>query len=82
MKTISEYQPLLFSTLERRAVQRDLRRERALRTARCAVPLLYAVAAIKITADTALVPWDLGFWIILAPMIAASEYALNRWRKA
>jgi hypothetical protein len=79
MKTISEYQPLLFSTLQRVAEQRERRREKVLRAARWATPVVYALVAMKVTADTALVPWDIGFWLIVAPIIAISEYAIRCW---
>jgi hypothetical protein len=77
MKTITEYQPMIYSALLTEPSRRRTRREQALRAANLGVRLLYGIAILSIMAETGLAAWNWQFWIIFAPILAVGEYALH-----
>jgi hypothetical protein len=77
MKTITEYQPMIYSLLLTEPSRRRTRREQLLRFAHIGVRLLYGVAILGIMAETGLAAWNWQFWMIFAPVLAVGEYALH-----
>lgn len=77
MKTITEYQPMIYSVLLTAPSRRRTRREQALRAANVGVRISYAAAILAIMAQTGLAAWNWQFWIMFAPMLALGEYALH-----
>lgn len=77
MKTITEYQPLIFGSLMDHAVKRRCRRHQTFRIAALALPILYVLAGLKITADTGLVAWDWRFWLMFVPLYLLGERFLG-----
>jgi hypothetical protein len=76
MKTITEYQPLIFGSLLDQAAKRRCRRHQTFRTAALALPIVYVLAGLKITADTGLVVWDWRFWLMFVPLYLLGERVL------
>ena len=79
MKTITEYQPMIFSHLAAAAEKRSARR-RSFRT-----DLLmasgYIGVGIWMCFDTGFLPWDWQFWIMFAPILLAGELACRALAK-
>ena len=75
MKTITEYQPMIFSQLAARseAVSRQRRRLR--------IDLLafaiYGAIGLFLSFDTGFAPWQWQFWLMFVPLFAAGELV---WR--
>lgn len=75
MKTITEYQPMIFSQLAARseAVSRQRRRLR--------IDLLafaiYGGIGLFLSFDTGFAPWQWQFWLMFVPLFSAGELA---WR--
>ena|SRR5947209_446388 len=76
MKTITEYQPLIFGELFRQAQRRLVRRRSTWKAAVLVLPVLYVFAGLKITADTGLMVWDPRFWLIFVPLFLLGERLL------
>ena len=77
MKTITEYQPLIFAELYEQPEKRRRRRRATFRAAMIAFPALYIVAGVKITADTGFYAWDWQFWLIFVPLFLLGERLLR-----
>jgi hypothetical protein len=77
MKTITEYQPLIFSALGARAGYREQRNRRVARGLRVILPLVYGLIGLKLGVDTGMCAWDLGFWIMMLPVILLGEQLLR-----
>ena len=73
MKTITEYQPMIFSQLAAVAEKRGERR-RWMRTHIFAAGL-YAILALGLSCDTGFLIWNWQFWVMFAPLMAAGELA-------
>ena len=73
MKTITEYQPMIFSQFAANAEKRDERR-RLFRTHSLAAAV-YTVFGLGLSFDTGFVAWNWQFWIMFAPFLAAGELA-------
>lgn len=77
MKTITEYQPMIFSALFCRPELRKSRARQVLRLTALALALGYVGLGLKITTDTGLAAWDWQFWMILAPLFFLGEQVLR-----
>jgi len=75
MKTITQYQPMIFSRLAAVAHERVWRRRQFRNEALRA--LAYVALGLWLAADTGCVAWDWQFWLMFTPMFAASELALH-----
>jgi len=77
MKTITEYQPMIFSQMaaHSEAVSRQRRR---LRIDLLAVAVHGAIG-LFLSFDTGFAPWQWQFWLIFAPLFAAGELAWRVW---
>lgn len=73
MKTITEYQPMIFSRL---AAQADQRREASQQFMKSAGMITaYSAVAIGLMIDTGCPPWTWPFWAMFAPLFVAGELA-------
>jgi hypothetical protein len=72
-KTITEFQPLIYQRMFAQREQRRGRRRHWLQTVAWALPALYVVLGIKITADTGIAPWNWQFWLMFAPLFVFAE---------
>lgn len=75
MKTITEYQPMIFSQLAARSVAVSRQRQR-LRIDLVAIAV-YGVIGLFLSFDTGFAPWQWQFWLMFAPLFSAGELA---WR--
>ncbi len=76
MKTITEYQPMIFSRMAD-ASERRGRRSRELK-ADLIVSLAYAAFGFWLSADLGLTPWMWQFWLIFGPAFAIAEMVRPR----
>lgn len=76
MKTITEYQPMIYSALLSQPERRRSRRRQLLRLAMVAVRLCYGLGIFAIMSQTGLAAWNWQFWIIFAPFLGMGEYLL------
>ncbi|HEV7405635.1 MAG TPA: hypothetical protein VGO11_22010 [Chthoniobacteraceae bacterium] len=76
MKTITEYQPLIFGELFGQAQKRLVRRRSAWKAAVLILPIVYVGLGLKITVDTGLRVWDPRFWLIFVPLFLLGERLL------
>ena len=76
MKTITEYQPLIFGELFGQAQKRRGRRRSTWKAAVLVLPILYVAIGLKITADTGLMVWDPRFWLMFVPLFLLGERLL------
>ena len=76
MKTITQYQPLIFGLLQMREDRKDARRAWSHALIVRILPRLCLGAGLWIALDTGLQPWSLSFWTIFGPVFLASELAL------
>ncbi len=75
MKTITEYQPLIFSRILSATPVREFDRR-----AVCwniAVVVLYCTAGLWLFVDTGFAPWNWQYWIAFGPLFIAGELAVN-----
>jgi hypothetical protein len=77
MKTITEYQPMVFSALFSEAARRRSRAGQILQRTAIGLLIGYAALALKITADTGLAAWNWQFWLIFAPLFLLGEKVLQ-----
>ncbi len=77
MKTITEYQPLIFGLLQAHAENRGVRRKLTLRAIACYLPALYTLMALGLILGTGLPPWDWRFWMVFTPFFLGLELALR-----
>jgi len=77
MKTITEYQPLIFASLIDQAARRRLRRHQTSRLLTWSLPIVYVLAGLKITADTGVAVWDWRFWVMFVPLYLLGERLLG-----
>lgn len=77
MKTITEYQPMMFSALFGEADRRRTRAGQILQRTAIALLLSYTILALKITTDTGLAAWNWQFWLIFAPLFLLGERILQ-----
>jgi hypothetical protein len=75
MKTITEYQPMIFSRLAEVAQERVWRR-RQFRTESMAA-LAYLAWGLWLAFDTGYLAWDWQFWVMFAPLMIAGELAVR-----
>ena len=79
MKTITEYQPMIFSQLAALAEKRSSRRQQM------RAELLwvggYSGFGLWLSFDTGFLIWDWQFWVIFAPLLVAVEMASRMIRK-
>lgn len=75
MKTITEYQPMIFSRLAAAAEKRSRQRRRRIREG--AIVVAYCALGLWLSFDTGLAPWFWQFWLIFAPLFLASELAMH-----
>ena len=76
MKTITEYQPMIYSVLFAGPERRRTRHRQNLRLVAACLLFGYFAAILKIMADTGLAVWDWQFWIIFGPLLALGERLL------
>jgi hypothetical protein len=76
LKTITQYQPLIFGLLQMREDRKDARRAWSQALIVRILPRLCLGAGLWIALDTGLQPWSLSFWTIFGPVFLASELAL------
>lgn len=76
MKTITEYQPLIFGELFGQAQKRLVRRRSTWKAAVLVLPVVYVCLGLKITLDTGLRVWDPRFWLIFVPLFLLGERLL------
>ena len=78
MKTITEYQPLIYSQLvgstEKRSSQRRVLRRNLLMAGYCLIGLFLSF-------DTGFLVWDWQFWVMFAPLLVAGEVAARALTK-
>jgi hypothetical protein len=77
VKTITEYQPLIFGELFGQAQKRRGRRRTTWKAAVLTLPVVYVVVGLKITADTGLMVWDPRFWLMFVPLFLLGERLLS-----
>lgn len=77
MKTITEYQPMIFSALFSRSEHRKTRSHQILRRTALLLAIGYVILGLKITTDTGLAAWDWQFWFIFAPLFLLGERLLK-----
>jgi hypothetical protein len=75
MKTITEYQPLIFSRLASMAAKRSGNRRRF--KTDLMVVAAYSLLGLWLSFDTGFLPWDWQFWIMFAPLLLAGELAFH-----
>ena len=81
MKTITEYQPLIFSRLASMSAKRTGSRRR-LKTDLMVIAG-YSILGLWLSFDTGFLPWDWQFWIMFAPLLLAGElafYVKSTWK--
>lgn len=73
MKTITQYQPLIFT----RILNASRDREPGFRAARrnVGIVLLYCAAGLWLVFDTGFAPWNWQFWTVFGPLFVAGELA-------
>jgi hypothetical protein len=76
VKTITEYQPLIFGELFGQAQKRRGRRRSTWKAAVLVLPVVYVAVGVKITADTGLMVWDPRFWLMFVPLFLLGERLL------
>jgi hypothetical protein len=76
LKTITQYQPLIFGLMQMREHRKDARRAWSQALIVRMLPRLCLGAGLWIALDTGLQPWSLSFWTIFGPLFLASELAL------
>ncbi len=78
MKTITEYQPMIFSQMAGHAEKRSQARRR-LRT-NLFMGLAYSAGALWLSIDTGFVIWHWQFWLVFTPLFVAGELATHALR--
>ena len=71
MKTITEYQPLIFSQMAEHAVKRSEQR-RQLRTDALKIGI-YSTGGLWLSYDTGIGVWHWQFWMIFLPFFVVGE---------
>jgi hypothetical protein len=71
MKTITEYQPLIFSRILRHAAPRKILGIDRILT------LVELAGGLWLSIDTGFAPWQWQFWLMFAPFFAAGELAMR-----
>ncbi|MES2568438.1 MAG: hypothetical protein V4710_00100 [Verrucomicrobiota bacterium] len=83
MKTITEYQPLIFGSIQRRTELREIRRAYLLSVVGKSLPAVYITAGLVLSMDTGYAPWNWQFWVVMAPLFVAVEVTFHamsrRW---
>jgi hypothetical protein len=77
MKTITEYQPLIYSAILDGPQRRRHTRRQNLRLAAIGLRSCYALVILAIMAQTGLAAWNWQFWIIFAPVLLLGEHTLQ-----
>jgi hypothetical protein len=80
-KTITEYQPMIYSALLAEPSRRRLRRKLNIRYTAVGVRLCYALAILAIMSQTGLAAWNWQFWLIFTPVLAMGENLLLTLRR-
>lgn len=75
MKTITEYQPLIFTRIL--AAARDRETAPQITWANMAAVLAYCTAGLWLFFDTGFAPWNWQFWLVFGPLFVAGELLLR-----
>lgn len=75
MKTITEYQPMIFSRLAEAAQERVERRR--LFRAESIAALAYIGLGLGLAFDTGYLVWNWQFWVMFAPFLVAGELVVR-----
>lgn len=75
MKTITEYQPMIFTRLAAHAEKRSRQRRRIILDG--VVVLGYCLLGLWLSFDTGLAPWFWQFWLMFTPFFLAGELAMH-----
>ncbi len=81
-KTITQFQPLIYTTLLASERHPSRIREKLLGVLQYLAFAVYVAAGLRISADTGLAPWDWEYWLMLLPLYALGEWSLrelSRW---
>jgi hypothetical protein len=78
MKTITEYQPMIFSKMAANGEKRILLRRQLGIDGLMA--LGYSVPGLWLSFDTGFVVWHWQFWLVFAPIFFAGELAIHAFR--
>jgi len=76
-KTITQLQPFIYDVILTRPKKPRLRWFRTVQILRWSALGLYVALGLRVTADTGLAPWDIGFWAILVPLYILGEWTLR-----
>ena len=79
MKTITEYQPMIFSQMAEHAEKRSEHR-RQLRGDALMI-CIYSVGALWLSYDTGIAVWHWQFWMIFLPFFVVGEMIERACRK-
>jgi hypothetical protein len=82
MKTITEYEPMIFTAMFAESERRKSRRIPLMRMSTFVALSLYILLAFRITADTGLAVWDWRFWLIFGPLFVLGERLLRLLQNA
>jgi len=77
MKTITEYEPMIFTAMFAESERRKTRRRPLFRIPTAVALMLYVLLALRITTDTGLAIWDWRFWLIFGPLFILGERLLR-----
>lgn len=75
MKTITQYQPLIFGKMQKRTELREIQRTNILNIVGKCLPVIYVATGIGLMMDTGYMLWDWQFWLVMAPFFVACEAA-------
>ena len=73
MKTITQYQPLIFTRILNASRDREPELQAARRNA--GIVLLYCAVGLWLVFDTGFAPWNWQFWTVFGPLFVAGELA-------
>jgi len=79
MKTITEYQPMIFSTMEANGERRALQRRQLWINA--ALVTGYSTIGFLLIWHTGFVPWHWQFWVMFTPIFVAGEVGVHALRR-
>ena len=71
MKTITEYQPMIFSALAAHSLKRCLERRQLIID--LIMVIAYSSLGLWLSFDTGLAPWNWQFWLMFTPLFLAGE---------
>lgn len=77
MKTITEYQPMIYSALFAQPERRRQRQQQRLRITGASLLACYFGASVIIMGDTGFAAWNWQFWVMFLPLFALGEQVLR-----